>query len=47
MVGVSRAHNLICLNLAAAMQSHLRGGPCQVFIADVRVRVANAFTIRT
>jgi Uma2 family endonuclease len=38
MAGGSANHNLICLNLAAAFRSHLRGGPCQVFMADVKVR---------
>lgn len=39
MVGASDRHNLICLNLASAMHTHLRGGPCRVFMADMKVRV--------
>lgn len=43
MVGVSRAHNTIAGNLFAALRNHLRGGPCQVFISDMKVRTADAF----
>jgi Uma2 family endonuclease len=39
MVGASAAHNLITLNLAAELRSHLRGGPCQVFMADMKVYI--------
>lgn len=39
MTGVSTAHNLIAGNLFAALRGHLRGGPCQVFIGDVKVRL--------
>jgi len=39
MTGVSTAHNLIAGNLFAALRGHLRGGPCQVFMADVKVRL--------
>lgn len=39
MVGTSDAHNLIALNLAAAMHRHLRGGPCQLFISGMKVRL--------
>ncbi len=38
MAGGSVVHNTLCLNLAAALRSHLRGGPCQVFMADVKLR---------
>lgn len=43
MVGASDAHGLICLNVAAALHRHLRGGSCQVFAVDmkVRLRIAN------
>lgn len=43
MVGVSRAHNTIALNLAAALRTHLRGRPCQTFMADMKVRTDDAF----
>jgi Uma2 family endonuclease len=42
MAGGSLDHNAICLNLAAALRAHLRGGPCRVFIADVKVRLEHA-----
>ncbi|GAB6067820.1 Uma2 family endonuclease [Methylothermus subterraneus] len=43
MVGVSRAHNLITLNLAAVLKIHLRGTPCRVFAADMKVRKDDVF----
>lgn len=45
MVGGSLAHNRIANNLNLALSAHLRGTPCRVYIADVKVRVdaANAF----
>jgi Uma2 family endonuclease len=39
MAGGSRAHNTISLNLATHLRSHVRGGPCRVYIADVKVRI--------
>ena len=42
MVGVSRAHNLTTMNIAAALRERLKGGPRKVFIADIRVRVQRA-----
>ncbi|MCZ6554331.1 MAG: Uma2 family endonuclease [SAR324 cluster bacterium] len=39
MVGASRAHNSIMLNLASLLRDHVESGPCQVFVADVKVRV--------
>jgi len=42
MTGTSDAHNIIALNLAAILRNHLRGSPCRVFIADVKLRVAAA-----
>lgn len=45
IVGASDAHVTICLNLAAMLRAHLRGGPCRVYITDMKLRVeqANAF----
>lgn len=45
MVGASRAHNIISGNFFALLHAHLRGGPCQSFMADMKVQVekANAF----
>ena len=39
MVGTSIVHNLIAINLVTALNLHLRGGPCQVFMSDVKVRI--------
>lgn len=39
MTGTSVAHNLIALNIAVALKSYLREGPCQVFVSDVKVRL--------
>lgn len=43
MVGASRTHNTIAGNFFAALRNHLRGRPCQAFIADMKVRTADAF----
>lgn len=45
MSGASRRHNLISLNLAFHLRAAARGGPCGVFISDMkaRVRASNAF----
>lgn len=39
MVGVSDRHALLVMNLAAALHRHLRGGPCQVFASDMKLRL--------
>jgi len=39
MAGGSSTHNLISGNFFAALHSHVRGGPCQVFMADVKTRL--------
>jgi Uma2 family endonuclease len=39
MAGGSRAHNAISLNFASELRNHLRGKPCEVFMADVKARV--------
>ncbi|MBD2123602.1 Uma2 family endonuclease [Trichocoleus sp. FACHB-262] len=38
MTGRTVAHSTIALNLAAALRGHVRGGPCRVFMADVKVQ---------
>ncbi|MCI0747867.1 MAG: Uma2 family endonuclease [Verrucomicrobia subdivision 3 bacterium] len=47
MAGASIEHNRISGNIFTALRIGLRGGPCEVFMADVKVkippRVANAF----
>jgi Uma2 family endonuclease len=39
MVGASRRHGLIALNLASLLRPRLRGTPCQLFVADMKVRL--------
>lgn len=39
MAGASRAHATIALNVATALRNHLRGGPCSVFISDMKLHV--------
>ena len=39
MAGTSDRHNEISMNLTALLRQHLRGTPCRVFMADVKVRV--------
>ena len=39
MVGARRDHVVVSLNLAAALKHRLRGGPCQAYIADLKLRV--------
>jgi Uma2 family endonuclease len=39
MSGASREHNAIVLNIATALHSRLRGGPCQVFSSAFKVRL--------
>lgn len=45
MVGAGEAHVTVALNLAAMLRNHVRGSPCRVYIADMKVRVepADAF----
>lgn len=40
MAGASDAHVTISLNLAASLRAHLRGRPCRVYIADMKLEVA-------
>ncbi|NJL00377.1 MAG: Uma2 family endonuclease [Spirulinaceae cyanobacterium SM2_1_0] len=39
MAGTTDAHNTIALNIAVLLRNHLRGRDCQVYIADVKVRI--------
>ncbi len=45
MAGARREHAVVSLNLAAAFKQRLRGGPCQAYVADLKLRVeaADAF----
>ncbi len=39
MSGGSKEHNTISLNIASRLRSHLRGGSCSVFMADMKVNI--------
>jgi len=45
MVGARDSHNTVALNIASRLKERLRGGPCRVFISDMKLRVeaADAF----
>ena len=43
MVGASKAHNRIALNIGYTLDRHLRGGACSVFVSDVKVRIGEIF----
>jgi Uma2 family endonuclease len=40
MSGASLAHNRIVADVANALQARLRGGPCEVLVGDMRVKVS-------
>ena len=40
MTGVSRAHNVLCLNIASSLHQQLRGKPCEIYANDMRVKVS-------
>jgi Uma2 family endonuclease len=42
MAGASDAHNTIALNFAALLRSSLRGGPCRVYMSDMKVWIEPA-----
>lgn len=42
MAGANEAHVTIALNVAAMLRAHVRGGPCRVYISDMKLRVARA-----
>lgn len=39
MAGASENHNLVTGNLFASLHSHLRGNPCQAYVADMKLKV--------
>ena len=39
MAGTSKDHNIISLNLALLLRMGLKGSTCQVFMADIKVRI--------
>ncbi|HOE41354.1 MAG TPA: Uma2 family endonuclease [Rhodoferax sp.] len=40
MAGAGESHNLIALNVASRLRNLVRGGPCRVFISDMKLQVA-------
>ena len=42
MAGASHVHNIIALNLAAALHQHLEGSPCAPYVSDMKVKVKSA-----
>jgi len=42
MAGAGDAHTTVSLNLASLLRAHARGGPCRVFMADMKLRVETA-----
>ena len=41
MSGASREHNLIAVNVAAAVHAHLVGRPCEVYSHNMRVKISD------
>jgi Uma2 family endonuclease len=41
MVGASRRHNIIGVNITASLHRQLRGRPCEIYANDMRVRIAS------
>jgi Uma2 family endonuclease len=39
MTGASRRHNRIAMNVGVLLDGQLRGGPCEPFMSDMRVKV--------
>lgn len=42
MAGAGETHVTVALNLASMLRDHLRGGPCRVYISDMKVRIEKA-----
>lgn len=43
MTGARENHNLLALNVASELRTHLKDTPCRTFMADMKVRVAEDF----
>ena len=43
MVGASRNHNIIQMNLTLAIGQHLNQQPCRVFSSDMKIHLADTF----
>jgi Uma2 family endonuclease len=42
MVGASRKHNLITVNITSSLHTQLKNRPCEVYSSDMRIRIPNA-----
>jgi Uma2 family endonuclease len=42
VTGARDAHVAVSLNIASLLKTHLRGKPCRVYIADMRLKLAEA-----
>src|SRR4028118_594707 len=42
MVGASRKHNLITVNITSLLHTQLKNRPCEVYSSDMRIRIPNA-----
>jgi len=42
MTGASREHNLIAFNVAGELNSQLKNRPCEAYVSNMRVKVAEA-----
>lgn len=43
MVGASRRHNRIALNIARKLADSSEGGPCRVYVSDMKLQVEDVF----
>jgi Uma2 family endonuclease len=46
MTGASRPHNVVAVNIGGELRSQLKGRPCEVYLADMRVKVSATGTYR-
>ncbi|MBD0370012.1 MAG: Uma2 family endonuclease [Pyrinomonadaceae bacterium] len=40
LAGASDRHNRIALNIASTLNNHIADGPCEVFMSDMKIKVA-------
>ena len=43
MAGASENHNLLSVNMASELKNRLKGTPCKIFVADMKVKVEQDF----
>ena len=43
MAGASENHNLLSVNMASELKNRLKGTPCRIFVADMKVKVEQDF----